>query len=92
MRTARIELALSAWKAEVLPLNYVRVQTNSSNRFYSAQTSKTVAHIDAALKQFNEGGISELLTGDIAAKAAYFNTQTAPGLTKKLVDVLKSKN
>ena len=24
MRTARIELALSAWKADVLPLNYVR--------------------------------------------------------------------
>ena len=28
-RVTRIELALSAWEADVLPLNYTRVRTNA---------------------------------------------------------------
>ncbi len=49
----------------------------------------TLAHINRALAQENQGGIAELLSGDIVAEAAYFNANIAPLETKVLEDVLK---
>jgi hypothetical protein len=34
-RVKRIELSSSAWKAEVLPLNYTRVEKNKENGWAS---------------------------------------------------------
>jgi hypothetical protein len=34
------------------------------------------------------GGLVQLLSGDLAAKAAAFNTNVAPGLRKQLEDQL----
>jgi hypothetical protein len=36
-----------------------------------------------------KGGMAQLLSGDLAKKAADFNANVAPALRQKLVDVLK---
>lgn len=48
----------------------------------------TLAYINGNLKAAGQGGIAGLFTGDLTAKAAAFNAQVAPGLTKLLSDVL----
>jgi hypothetical protein len=50
----------------------------------------SLGHIDDSLKAQNQGGLAELLTGSLAAKAAEFNAKVAPGLTAALETVLKS--
>ncbi len=49
----------------------------------------SVKHIDQSLAKVGLGGITGLLTGDIAAQANTFNAQTAPALTQMLVEALK---
>ena len=49
----------------------------------------SLAHIDQSLQADGMGGIAGLLSGDIKAKAAAFNKDTAPGLTKQLTDQIK---
>ncbi|MDE1925301.1 MAG: trypsin-like peptidase domain-containing protein [Patescibacteria group bacterium] len=51
----------------------------------------TIAHIDRSLADEGQGGIVQLLTGDLAVKAANFATTTAPSETKKLEDVLNKQ-
>lgn len=48
----------------------------------------TIAHIEHSLQSAGEGGILTLLSGDMAKKASDFNANVAPGLTKKLEQVL----
>lgn len=48
----------------------------------------TLSHIDATLRDFGQGGLIELLSGDIAAKAADFNTYSAPSERAALYKVL----
>ncbi|MEI7719748.1 MAG: trypsin-like peptidase domain-containing protein [bacterium] len=48
----------------------------------------TLGHIDRSLKASGHGGIIPLLSGDVGQKVLDFNTNIAPSLTKKLVDVL----
>ena len=48
----------------------------------------SLAHIDDTLIAAGKGGIVGLLSGDLAAKAADFNTKIAPGLTAQLEAVL----
>src|SRR5690349_1124087 len=43
-RVTRIELALSAWEADVLPLNYTRVSTDHRPDGAGARRSLTVPH------------------------------------------------
>jgi hypothetical protein len=50
----------------------------------------TVSHIDKSLAAQGKGGIIELLTGNVSAKAAEFNAQTAPTLTAQLEAALKA--
>jgi hypothetical protein len=50
--------------------------------------AETMSHIDHSLHTGGMGGINGLLIGDIAAKAADFNTKIAPGLTAQLEAVL----
>jgi hypothetical protein len=49
----------------------------------------TLAHISKSLAAEGKGGIVQLLSGDLAQKAASFNANVAPLLKQKLVDVLK---
>ena len=49
----------------------------------------SLAHIDNTLIASDKGGIVGLLVGDLAAKAAAFNTQVAPSETALLEAVLK---
>ena len=49
----------------------------------------SLAHIDNTLQADGMGGITGLLSGDVKAKAAVFNKDTAPGLTKQLTDQVK---
>lgn len=49
----------------------------------------TILHIDRSLHAAGEGGISRLLTGDIALKASIFATEIAPTLTAQLEKVLR---
>ena len=49
----------------------------------------SLAHIDDTLLADGKGGIVGLLVGDLAAKAAAFNTNIAPGLTAQLEAALK---
>jgi hypothetical protein len=51
----------------------------------------TIGHIEYALREFGMGGISELLSGDLAAKSARFNKAVAPGLADELKDELTSR-
>jgi hypothetical protein len=51
----------------------------------------SLAHIDNNLIQKGEGGFKGVLTGDIVAKAADFNTRIAPGLTAQLEAALNLK-
>lgn len=48
----------------------------------------SLSHIDDMLAQSGLGGIKGLLSGDLSAKAADFNTKTAPALTAQLEKVL----
>jgi len=49
----------------------------------------TLAHIDRSLALAGEGGLAQLLTGDLKEKADQFAENSAPTLTKLLVDALK---
>ncbi len=49
----------------------------------------SLAHIDDTLLADGKGGIVGLLVGDLAAKAAAFNTNISPGLTAQLEAALK---
>ncbi len=49
----------------------------------------SLAHIDHVLQADGLGGINGLLSGDLQAKAAQFNADIAPGLTKQLSDAVK---
>jgi len=49
----------------------------------------SLAHVDQSLYADGVGGVIELLTGNVQAKAAQFNSVIAPLLTKKLIDALK---
>jgi len=49
----------------------------------------TLSHIDNSLAAQGKGGITQLLSGDLAAKALDFNTKIAPGLTAQLEAALK---
>lgn len=51
----------------------------------------TLPYINRALISLTGGGLSALLLGDIAAKAAAFSITTAPTLTKMLTDALNSR-
>ena len=48
-----------------------------------------LGHIDDSIAAHGAGGIVSLLSGDLAAKAAEFNTKIAPDLTAALEAVLK---
>lgn len=50
----------------------------------------SLAHIDDSLAAHGQGGILQLLTGDVSAKATEFNTKIAPGLTAQLEAVLNT--
>lgn len=49
----------------------------------------TFSHINNSLEAAGMGGIAALLVGNVAAKAATFNAQVAPGLTAQLEAVLR---
>ena len=49
----------------------------------------SLAHIDDSLAVAGKGGLVQLLVGDLSAKAADFNTNTAPGLTAQLQAAIK---
>lgn len=51
----------------------------------------TLAYIERSLAQSGKGGITTMLSGDLAAKAADFNTNTAPGLRAQLEAALNKK-
>lgn len=51
----------------------------------------TVTHINNSLAAAGKGGILDLLSGDIAAKAADFNATVAPGETATLEAALEQK-
>lgn len=51
----------------------------------------TVDYINRTLKSSGQGGIVDLLTGDLEQKAADFNTNIAPGETAKLEAVLNAQ-
>ncbi len=48
----------------------------------------TLGHIDRSLMTHTGSGLINLLSGDLIKKADDFNTDIAPGLTKKLTDFL----
>lgn len=48
----------------------------------------TLAHVNRSLELHGTGSINELLSGDLVAKAAQFNKNTAPGLRQALIDAL----
>lgn len=48
----------------------------------------SLSHIDGSLRVEGEGGLMGELSGDLAAKAALFNADVAPGLTAELQSVL----
>lgn len=52
----------------------------------------SIGYIDRALTAQGQGGVTGLLSGDIAAKAADFNSTTAPKETAKLEAVLNAAN
>jgi hypothetical protein len=51
----------------------------------------TMSHINKSLAAGGEGGIANLLSGDVSAKAALFNTKTAPSLTAALEAALRKQ-
>ena len=73
-RVARIELASSAWKAEVLPLNYTR------QSFFSLSVILT------ALKPHFQSSLflPALATNTVITTASYFNQINAAYLAAKL--------
>ena len=49
----------------------------------------SLSHIDDSLATAGKGGIVSILSGDLSAKAADFNTNTAPSLTAQLQVAIK---
>lgn len=49
----------------------------------------TLDHIDRTLRAEGASGVATLLTGDLAAKARAFAANTAPSLTRTLLDALR---
>lgn len=70
-------------------LAVIATATNAENTAARDLRAITVAHIDRSLAAEGKGGIIALLTGDLPQKVADFHANTAPALTKKLLDGLK---
>jgi hypothetical protein len=49
----------------------------------------TIGHIDRSLASEGMGGIAQLLSGDLSAKALSFQTNTAPAEEQKLINALQ---
>ena len=66
-RVMRIELTTSAWKAEVLPLNYTRkwwVRTESNRRHFELQSNALPTELQTHIIKIN-GGPDRDRTGDL---------------------------
>lgn len=62
----------------------ITTQTQGENTSQRELNAITVGHIDRSLKEFGEGGIETLMTGDFAKKAQDFTANVAPGLAAQL--------
>jgi hypothetical protein len=62
----------------------ITTQTQGDNTSQRELNAITVGHIDRSLKEFGEGGIEALMSGDSAQKSKDFMTNTAPTLAAQL--------
>lgn len=62
----------------------ITTQTQGDNTAQRELNAITVGHIDRSLKEFGEGGIETLMSGDSAQKSKDFMTNTAPTLAAQL--------
>ncbi len=62
----------------------VTTQTQGDSTAQRELNAITVDHIDRSLKEFSEGGIETLMSGDSAQKSKDFMTNTAPTLAAQL--------
>lgn len=69
----------------------ISTETASSTTAGRELDAITIAHIDRSLASEGQGGIVQLLIGDVVAKAAAFASTTAPGETQQLEDVLNKE-
>lgn len=62
----------------------ITTQTQGENTSQRELNAITVGHIDRSLKEFGEGGIETLMTGDFAQKSKDFMANRAPTLAAQL--------